>query len=277
MNKHSSFFFISALSLFLFLLPFTFGTVSAACKEPRPAAPPVLVSAISQDRSVTLVWIEAQDPVTYYLVRYGTSRQDFAYGNPNIGPRGTSSFTVGELQNGVKYYFQVMAGNGCKPGEFSNTLNAVAGEVNSTNILNGPKNLSIYKPVLGESTSAAKDKKEGKKTPAQTAAAASQRSCTFSCWAWPLIVLETTLLLGFFYFAKKRQYLMPVYSLFIPVFIYILFLTMQGPCTPYKFPCRHFLPLSITIYVALLIFQKYLLLQTSQMLKSRQQLGGKEK
>lgn len=250
---------ISVISFFYFLLPSIFGIVNAACKEPRPAAPPMLVSAISQDRSVTLNWTEAQDPVTYYLAEYGTSKDNFEYGNPYIGPRGTTSSKIGELKNGVKYYFRIRAGNGCKPGKFSNTLSAVPGTTESTNLYQGPKNLAIYKQVLGKSTTAAKNKKEDKTTATQSAAVVTQKSCTYSCLTWPLIVLEAILLAGFFYFAKKRHYLKPIYSLFIPVILYIVFSITQGPCPPYKFPCSHFLPLSVTLYMAVLIFQKHVL------------------
>jgi hypothetical protein len=45
-----------------------------------------------------------------------------------MGGQGTTSYTVGNLATGKKYYFVVRAGNGCTPGTFSNELSAVAGE-----------------------------------------------------------------------------------------------------------------------------------------------------
>ncbi|MBI2051642.1 fibronectin type III domain-containing protein [Candidatus Roizmanbacteria bacterium] len=250
--------FLYTVFLFLFLIPFVSGKVDAACKVARPSSPPVLLSAISGDRSVTLIWTEAQDPVTYYLLRYGTSKENFAYGNPNIGGKGTSSFTVGDLTNGTKYYFQVMAGNGCKPGEFSNTLTAVSGGIQNTGVYKGPKNLSIYKPVLGESTLAAKNKKEGK-TLATTSAVAPTRSCRADCSTLPLLAAEVVLLLSFFFLADKYRSVKPVYSLIIPIFISVLFFAIQSGCTsPYKALCRYFVPLNIITYVSFLIFQRYL-------------------
>lgn len=245
-----------AIFCYVLLFPFVFGRVNAACKESRPTSPPVLLSAVSQDRSVTLVWTEAQDPVTYYLVRYGLSKQNLEFGNPNIGPRGTSSFTVNELTNGIKYYFQVMAGNGCKPGEFSNTLTAVAGgEAKQTS--KGPGNLSIYKQVLGDATSSAiKKTKEVKHTSSPTSIN-TQKTCAFACGSWPLLVGETIALLLFFYFAHRYSFIKPVLSVVIPVFTYILFYRINGSCSSYKFFCKYFVSLNIIIYISLFILQKY--------------------
>lgn len=257
MNKKN---YISALLIaifcYVFLLPFVFNTVNAGCKESRPASPPVLLSAVSQDRSVTLVWTEAQDPVTYYLVRYGLSKQNLEYGNPNIGPRGTTSFTVGELTNGIKYYFQVMAGNGCKPGKFSNTITAVPGGISTTS-QKLPGNLSIYKQVLGDATSSAiKKTKEVKHTSSSTSIN-TQKACAFACQSWPLLVGEAIALLLFFYLAHRHSLIKPVFSAVIPVFVYILFYRINGTCTSYKFLCKYFVPLNIIIYISIFLMQKY--------------------
>ena len=52
----------------------------------------------------------------------------YIYGNPNIGSQGTTSYTVGSLSSGKKYYFVVKAINGCTPGSFSNEVSTIAGE-----------------------------------------------------------------------------------------------------------------------------------------------------
>src|SRR3989338_8647676 len=103
--------------------------VQAKCSDARPASAPTLLSSEPMsDTSVQLVWQEAQDPVSYYLLAYGTTETSFEYGIPDIGGKSTSTFTINDLQKGVKYYFKVRAGNGCKPGEFSNKLSAIPGK-----------------------------------------------------------------------------------------------------------------------------------------------------
>lgn len=241
---------------YVFLLPFVFDRANAACKESRPTSPPILLSAVSQDRSVTLIWTEAQDPVTYYLVRYGLSKQNLEFGNPNIGPRGTYSFTVNELTNGLKYYFQVMAGNGCKPGEFSNTLTAVPGGIPTTS-QKLPSNLSIYKQVLGDATSSAIKKTKEKKQISSITNINTQKACAFTCQSWPLLVGETIALLLFFYLAHRYSSIKPIFSVVIPVFAYILFYRINGECTSYKFSCKYFVPINIIVYISIFIVNKY--------------------
>lgn len=101
-----------------------------SCKDGGPTTAPILTSAISTGpNQITLTWTEVGDPVSYYLVAYGTKSNEYIYGNPNVGGKGTTSYTVGSLNPGTTYYFIVRAGNGCHPGFFSNELSAVAGAV----------------------------------------------------------------------------------------------------------------------------------------------------
>lgn len=93
------------------------------CTDVKPASAPKLISAKATGRNeVTLSWTKAADPVTYYLVAYGTKSGQLEYGNPNIGGKDTSSYVVKRLNNNQTYYFKVRAGNNCMPGEFSNEL-----------------------------------------------------------------------------------------------------------------------------------------------------------
>lgn len=93
------------------------------CGDSKPVSTPKLVYAHADGRNqVTLVWSKALDPVSYYLVAYGTKSGQMEYGNPNIGGKDTISYAVKGLDNGKTYYFKVRAGNGCMPGDFSNEI-----------------------------------------------------------------------------------------------------------------------------------------------------------
>ena len=101
-------------------------SVSApVCSDIAPASAPVLTSAVAGTNSVTLFWNEANGPLTYYLIAFGTQSGVPLYGNPNIGGAGTTSYTVTNLSAGQLYYFKVRAGNGCMPGPFSSELSSV--------------------------------------------------------------------------------------------------------------------------------------------------------
>ena len=104
-----------------------------ACTDSAPGSVPKITTAVSASaHSITLTWTDAANPVTYYLLSYGTSSGNYIYGNPNIGGQGTTSYTVGGLNTGTKYYFVIRAGNGCTPGNFSNEVSAVPGSSGST-------------------------------------------------------------------------------------------------------------------------------------------------
>ncbi|MBI2314517.1 S8 family serine peptidase [Candidatus Daviesbacteria bacterium] len=124
------------------------GSSSASCSDQKPGNAPTLLSVVASGvNSVTLTWSEAKDPVTYYLVAYGTSSGIVQYGNPNIGGKGTTSYTVQGLSGGKTYYFKVRAGNGCTPGDFSNEVSATPAGVFITAPATG-----FEEGVLGEST-----------------------------------------------------------------------------------------------------------------------------
>lgn len=93
------------------------------CGDTKPGSAPKLLSAkVTGRNEVTLTWSKAADPVTYYLVAYGTKSDKLEYGNPNIGGKDTNTYVVKGLQNDQTYYFKVRAGNSCMPGEFSNEV-----------------------------------------------------------------------------------------------------------------------------------------------------------
>lgn len=103
----------------------TNSSVSAPqCRDAKPGSAPTLVSALAGEYMVTLTWSKATDPVTYYLIAYGTEKGKVQFGNPNAGDKNTLSYTVKNLSAGITYYFKVRAGNNCMPGDFSNELSA---------------------------------------------------------------------------------------------------------------------------------------------------------
>lgn len=116
--------------------PITLGSVSilftpsalapnSSCSDGAPGSAPQLTSAIATgSHQITLTWTQAADPVSYYLIAYGIISGKYIYGNSNVGGRGTTSYTVGNLARGTTYYFVVRAGNGCAPGGFSKELSA---------------------------------------------------------------------------------------------------------------------------------------------------------
>jgi Fibronectin type III domain len=99
-----------------------------ACGDSKPDGAPVLLSAIpSGSNQVQLRWSGPSNPVSYYLVTFGTKPGEQLYGNPNVGPNGTNTYTVNGLPGGQRFYFKVRAGNGCMPGDYSNEVSAVSG------------------------------------------------------------------------------------------------------------------------------------------------------
>ena len=128
------------------------GTASTpSCGAVKPSGAPVLLSAVSNaNNQVTLTWSKASDPVTYYLITYGTSSGSQTYGNPNVGGKDTTSYAVSGLSGDVTYYFKVRAGNDCMPGDFSNELSVfVPGP-----FISGPA-AGFAPGVLGEATPSA--------------------------------------------------------------------------------------------------------------------------
>ncbi len=94
-----------------------------SCNDQKPQSAPFLLSSKNiAPNEVTLFWNKAGDPVTYYLINYGENQATLQYGNPNIGGKDTTNFTVKNLNANVTYYFRVRAGNNCAPGDYSNVI-----------------------------------------------------------------------------------------------------------------------------------------------------------
>jgi len=128
-------------------------STAPVCNDQKPGSAPVLLSAVAGFNSVTLTWSKSSDPVSYYLVTYGTSSGSQAYGNPNVGGSSTTSYTITNLSGGATYFFKVRAGNGCAPGEFSNEASAAPSGGFIAGVAPG-----FSEGVLGEKTSVNEDK-----------------------------------------------------------------------------------------------------------------------
>jgi len=249
-------FFIIFILLFshFFFAPQALNQVSANhCTDPKPNSAPILTSAVAGEDSVTLTWIEAQDPVTYYLVAYGRSETDIEYGNPNIGPRGTTTYAVGGLVKGVKYYFRVRAVNNCKPGKFSNKLSAIPGFRES--VANIP-NLSIYKSVQRSSISATPTIKAGVDISVPLVIATRESSKCLICVSWQLLIVEAILLITYLYISGRFTFLKQIFSMVIPIVVYILFWKINGQCFNEGFFCKYFLQLNVIIFMVIVIVYK---------------------
>jgi len=168
------------------------------CHDTPPTGPPVLLSAVRGINSVSLSWIEAPNPISYYLVAYGTTSGNYLYGNPNIGSKGTTSYTVSGLSGGTIYYFIVRAGNGCAPGRFSNELSAVPFGA----FLAGPA-VGFLPGVMGEATPSAG--REGELAGGGTTGAgeiAGVKAKSVYRW-WLIIVLILIFLAGYLYWKRR--------------------------------------------------------------------------
>lgn len=186
------------------------------CNDQVPGSAPVLVSAIGGINSVTLTWTKALDPVSYYLVAYGS------YGNPNVGGKETTSYTVNGLSGGTTYYFRVRAGNGCMPGPFSNEL--AARPIGS--VLAEPAE-GFTQGVLGTT----EDLSKGISTEAGEIKGESKIACV-SCIFWPAIILEIILGIILLFLTKKL-----IVFFGVPILGYIVFIFLNRACLGF---CRDF-------------------------------------
>lgn len=116
------------------------------CRDTAPTQIPQNLRAISGQNTVTLLWDEPNDNFSYYLIAYGENPDAATYGNPNVGGKGTNSYTVNNLSAGTVYYFKIRTGNGCSPSSFSAIVSATPGG----QVLVNPPPADAFQPgVLG--------------------------------------------------------------------------------------------------------------------------------
>ena len=103
------------------------GWAAPVCTATKPSSSPIITNTVNGDNSVTLTWTKAGNPLTKYLVAYGTSPGSIEYGNPNVGNADTTSYTIKGLSGGTRYYFKIKAINDCMPGDWSNEVSSLIG------------------------------------------------------------------------------------------------------------------------------------------------------
>jgi len=85
-----------------------------------------------------LYFTEADNPITNYVLEYGTKSGDYPYGVLDMGvnSRSQMTFLVKSLSPNTTYYFKIRGGNGCATGEWSNEISAKTKGFVSFNNLN---------------------------------------------------------------------------------------------------------------------------------------------
>lgn len=107
-----------------------------SCGDGKPGNAPQ-ISSIRRTgvKQLTVMWNKANDPVTYYLIAYGTKPGRYEYATPQTGDSNTTSYTINELSPNQTYYFSIRGGNGCMPGDYSpEALGKVSGRIGSSTL-----------------------------------------------------------------------------------------------------------------------------------------------
>ena len=223
------------------------------CTDTAPASAPAITNVVYGTNSVTLTWTKAADPVSYYLIAYGTQPGVYQWGNPNVGGPDTTSYTINGLSGGTTYYFVVRAGNGCKPGTYSNEVSTTPSG-GSTNGL--PAGFAAG--VLGAKTAV-----DSINTQKQTIVAAICGRCIW----WPVLLAEIAVLFIFYMLFRRR--ILKVNKLVvgfgIALVAYIVFLVVnQGKCPLgimdlkiIQIPCRYFWVLDGLAYILISFLTRF--------------------
>lgn len=246
--------FIFAFFLFSFpLVETSFAAKIQRCRDDKPATAPVITDAIPGNNSVKLIWTEGEGPLTHYLLEYGPSKDQMIYGAQNIGPKGTTEYTVEGLINGTKYYFRVHAINNCRHKD-SHTVSAIAGVGASIQKGIDLPRLSFYKTDAATVSSFSQENSKGAAVP--VAIENKVTECAEGCYGMQLLVLEFITLLLFFFVTHRYPIVRPLYALVIPFIFAFIFYLLNKECTANGFLCQYFYILNVTIFILVISLQR---------------------
>jgi len=102
------------------------------CTDFKPSSSPDLFQIDVSYNSATVFFTPVNSNTDKYFISYGFSENDERFG---VEFKGVLSYTIQSLEPKTKYYFRIRAGNGCKTGEWSNTL-GVKTQTNKNNKIN---------------------------------------------------------------------------------------------------------------------------------------------
>lgn len=224
------------------------GGDGSVCNDSKPGSAPVIISAVAGANSVTLTWTSAGNPVSYYLITYGTEPGAQTYGNPKVGGPETTSYTINGLSGGVTYYFRVRAGNGCMPGDFSEEISATPGG----GVTVGPAQ-GFAPGVLGAQDNLNNGVATGPAEVREVLGEATE-SCQ-SCLWWPFLLAQVVIL----FLLRKHRF---IWSVAASALVFLVFLFFNRTCLSFS-PCWRNLLLALVIlliirFILVKIFKKYL-------------------
>lgn len=229
------------------------------CLDKPPQSAPIITSVIPGENSATVIWTEAEDPVTSYLIAYGTSTENYIYGNPNVGGKNTNSYTIAGLSGGKQYYIVVRAENNCAPGIFSQEATTFVSGAS----LNGNA-AGFNEDILGTASVSAETGLV-EEIPDRNIFGVSnldlQESCSTCRYAIYLFVINCILSSIYGYFCRDSIKWRSVFlrGLLIPVSLGVIFYVIEVECRGTVWYCRYFTFIIFSVYlVTMLIFKKLL-------------------
>ena len=101
-------------------------TKPPSCKAETPIGSPDLFEIRTDQKSTTIFFAPVTRNVNKYYIAYGTEGLPYQHGVEFTPPYndGVISYTINDLNPNTPYHFTVRAGNGCAPGNWSQTMEA---------------------------------------------------------------------------------------------------------------------------------------------------------
>lgn len=113
------------------------GGSSSSCSDAKPTIAPNLFQISTSPTTATL-YFSPVSPVTEYVVAYGygNSTNQFSASFPYSSSTGIVSYTINNLNPNTNYSFKVRGGNGCMPGDWSQSLSGITTSYRSKTLYN---------------------------------------------------------------------------------------------------------------------------------------------